>query len=654
MKFLWKIRQSPRSISRLGRARVALALCWALAPTAAGVAAGKDRAAEQFDTIILDGTIVDGSGLPPYRGDVGIVGDHIVAVGKLGRAQARAVVDARGLVVAPGFINIHSHAQPDAVASAVNMLTQGVTTEIANADGDGGVDIAKELEEFASRGLAENVGLYIGFNAAWTATVGEEDRRATAAEVAGMRSILDRNLAAGAWGVASGLDYKPAYFADADEVFAVLSAARRWRTNFPNHERLRPEEDYSSYKGMRETIDLAERGGVMPVITHIKTQGAEQGNAPAVIAMMDAAAARGAYTAADAYPYLAGHAGLSLLVPGWAHEGGRPAMLSRFADPGVRARIIVEAERAMRLRFGGPAGVRVLSTGQELTDAMRAWNVGAGEALVRLIEQEDYGAILTYGRESDLVAFLQYPNTSMACDCGATTGARIHPRNWGSFPRVLGHYVRDTRALTLADAIRKMTALPAATIGMSDRGYLAAGMKADITVFDPRTIADRATYTAPTLPSVGVRHVWVNGKLALRDGSPTGVQGGERLMRGDHMPSRPMAASSRARSLAGHATVASDGARYAVSYDLRQPVGARSARGRLRIGEGGRDWTVVRLGTIQIAPKWSSVTAVLRDHEGKLQPVMLTVDSFGSQPVIALSAKGRVATGPLAGAGRPQ
>lgn len=195
----------------------------------------------------------------------------------------------------------------------------------------------------------------------------------------------------------------------------------------------------------------------------------------------------------------------------------------------------------MTLRFGGAGGVRLLATGQELTDAMKEMNAGAGETAVRLLEKENYGTILTFGREDDLVAFLRYRNTAMACDCGATIATRIHPRNWGSFPRVLGRYVRDTGALALPDAVRKMTALPASIIGMADRGYLAPGMRADVTVFDPATIGDRATHAEPTLVSQGVRHVFVNGRAALRDGKPTGVQqGGGVVLRTRHMPSRPM------------------------------------------------------------------------------------------------------------------
>lgn len=618
------------------RCSLAMALLISAVPSAATAQAA-------YDTIIRGGTIVDGSGLASFTGDVAIRGGHIVAVGKLGDARAAQTIDARGLVVAPGFINIHSHARPDAVATPTNMLTQGVTTEIANADGHGTTDIAGQLAEFAAGGLGENIGLYIGFNAAWAETMGTADRRASAAEIARMRGILETNLAGGAWGVASGLDYQPAYQADADEVVAVVSVAKPWRTNFPNHDRVRAEEGYSSFKGMTETVSIAEAAGLVPVITHMKSQGAEQGNAPAVITMMDRASARGVFTAADVYPYLAGHASLSLMVPGWAQDGGREALLKRLADPAARVRIVAEVETAMTQRFGGPKGVRLLATGEELTAAMTRLGADAGETAMRLLERENYATILSFGREDDLVAFLKHRNTAMACDCGATTATKIHPRNFGSFPRVLGRYVRDTRALTMTDAVRKMTALPAAIVGMPDRGYLLPGMRADVTLFDPRTIRDNATYKQPTLPSQGVRHVFVGGRHTLRDGVATGAKGGAIVRRTRHMPSRPMTAANRRRSLAGSGSL---GGAYNLSFAATQSPGARSARGTLRLTDRatGVVWTADRLGTIQTAPGWASLTATLRDRQGTLRAATLTVDGAaggGAGSVLVLSLDGQ-------------
>jgi N-acyl-D-amino-acid deacylase len=613
--------------------------------------------AQDYDTIIRGGTIVDGSGLPPYQGDVAIQGSRIVAVGNLGKARATTMIDARGMMVAPGFINIHSHAQPAAVATAVNMLTQGVTTEITNADGQGTTDIPKQLTGFTTNGLAENIGLYIGFNATWEDVVGEDDRRATPAEVARMRGILDGNLAHGAWGVASGLDYKPGYFADIDQVIDIVSAARGWRTNFPNHDRIRPEQDYSSFKGMAETVAIGELTGVAPVITHMKTQGAEQGNAPAVLAMLDRATANGTYAAADVYPYLAGLSGLSLNVPGWAIAGGREAMLRRFADPETRAKIVEEVERAMHQRWNGPEGVYLFETDQELTDIVKAMNVRPGEAVVRLLEEKERRVILRYGKEEDVIAFLKYPASAMACDCGASLSDKGHPRSWGSFPRVLGRYVRETGALTWQDAIRKMTALPAATIGMNDRGYLAPGMSADVTVFDPKTVIDHATYKEPTKPSEGIRDVFVNGRLALRDGKSTGAKGGSVVLRTRHMPTRPMTSATAVRRMAGSGTVTDGTLRFAIRVAAVQRPAQRFATGTVQLVDraSGTIWTAERLGTIQTAKGWSSMTVVLRDKARNLRFATITFDAADATatpvaPVVALSLDGAPEiTGPWSG-----
>lgn len=606
------------------------------------------EAGGSYDTIIRGGTIVDGSGLPAFRGDVAIKGGHIAAIGDLEGAVAATRIDAAGLIVAPGFINIHSHAEPDAMATAVNMLTQGVVTEITNADGSGDTDIMKQVSQFKAKGLAENIGFYIGFNAAWQEVVGAEDRRATPAEIATMRKLIDTNLARGAWGVASGLDYKPAYYAEADEVVRVISAARKWRTNFPNHDRLRPEEGTSSYKGMVETIAIAKQAGLVPVVTHIKSQGHEQGNAPAVIRMFDQAAAGGIYVAADIYPYLAGATGLAdLIIPGWAQNGGRQEMLKRFADPTLRAKIIVAAEDAMTARLGGFKGVMIPEIGKSLADVMAEYQVGAGEAVIRLLEKQDYGMIAHFGKEEDLIAFLKYPSNAVACDCGASTRKGGHPRYWGSFPRVLGHYVRETKVLGLEDAVRKMTALPATILGMTDRGYLAPGMSADIAIFDPGAVRDHATYEKPTERSDGIRHVFVNGQLALRNGVPTGAQGGKAILRTGHMPSRPMNMADRERSISAAGTVSGASSRFAISLAVTQAAGDHYATGRLRLVDQstGTAWTADRLGVLQTYSGWASVTASLRDGKGNSRSAVVTLDEEGegdaAKPVLILSLDGQ-------------
>jgi N-acyl-D-amino-acid deacylase len=597
----------------------------------------------RYDVIIRGGTLIDGSGAPPRRADVAIDGDAIARVGRLGGAAAALELDATALYVAPGFINIHSHAEPDGLATAVNMLTQGVTTEVLNADGSGPLDVAAQLDAATARGLAVNIGANVGFNSAWAAVVGAADRRPTAADITRMRALITAALDAGAWGVSAGLDYKPAYFAQTEDVIKVIEAARGSRTYFANHDRVTPESGFSSLAGMAETIVIGTRAGVTPLITHMKVQGHEQGRAEVITGQMREASGRGVYTAADVYTYLAGQTALvAFLVPGWAQDGGRDAMLKRFADPAQRARIVAAAEETMQARFGGADGVYLPELKQELSVIAREMQVPAGEAVVRLLERGSPGIIARFGIEADLVAILQHPTASVACDCGAVVKNAAHPRYYGTFPRVLGRYVREQKALTWEDAVRKMTGLPAATVGMVDRGLLAAGMAADIVVFDPATVIDHATFESPMVPSQGIRTVIVNGRVALRDGVATGEQGGRALRRLPHMPSRPMP------TLAPQVLSRRAGSdQEAVVVDVTQPAGATAATGRVTVTQAasGVALTVTEFGRLQAAPGWASLTG-----RGRVRPSeperSITVIVDGDQVLIgagefALSATAR-------------
>lgn len=581
----------------------------ALVAAAAGSGAFA-QAPPAYDVIIRHGTVIDGSGASRYRADVAIAGGSIARVGDLAGAHAVTEIDATGLFVAPGFVNIHSHATPDGLMTAANMLTQGVTTEILNADGAGPIDISEQLTTAAGRGLAVNVGANIGFNSVWAHVVGLDDRRPAPEEVTRMRDLITAGLNAGAWGVSAGLDYKPAYFAQTEDVIKVVDAARAARTYFTNHDRVTPESGFSSLAGMAETIAIGARSGITPLITHMKVQGHEQGRADVITGQMRQATERGVYTAADVYPYLAGQTGLvAFTIPGWAQDGGREAMLKRFADPALRARIVAEAEAAMNARFGGPASVYLPAMKQDLTDVMRELQAPAGEAVVRLLERGSPGIIARFGIEADLVKLLQYPASSVACDCGAGTGEAAHPRAYGTFPRVLGRYVREQQVLTWEDAVRKMTGLPAATVGLVDRGLLAAGMAADVVMFDPVSVIDHATFEAPTLQSEGIRAVVVNGQLALRDGRPTGLRAGQALRRTSHMPTRPMN-GRETRAVARRATPADA----TVRLDVTQRPGARRASGTFRVTDKTRGVALAMtgFGQLQTAANWATFTGRAR------------------------------------------
>ena len=598
----------------------------------AAVAVARAQQATRYDLIIRHGTLVDGTGGPRFQADVAVTGDRVVAIGDLSSSAGAAELEARGLVVAPGFVNIHSHATAEALPTAVNMLVQGVTTEIIGADGRSDLDVAGGLTTLASRKLAVNVGSQVGFNSVWAEVVGQADRRPSPADVAKMRSLVETNLKAGAWGVSAGLDYKPGYFARAAEVVQVVSVAGPWRTYFPNHDRLTPETGFSSKLGIGETLTIGKESGLVPVVTHMKVQGHEQGSADAVLASMRAMSASGTWVAADAYPYLAGQTALgALTIPGWALEGGIDKTRERFKDPALRARIVKEAEDALEARFGGRtgAGVYLPGTGEQLTAVMAKLGVSAGEAIVRLNEREMPSAILTFGLEADLVKILQYPATSIACDCGASSDGHMHPRYWGTYPRVFGRYVRETGALTLEDAVRKSSALPAATVGLVDRGILAVGMLADIAVFDAQTITDHATYEQPTLPPDGMRHVIVNGAVALRDGRATGAQAGRALLRTSHMPSR-MTTGDGARSVAVSGTLESGGGAGAwrIEVAVTQAAGARAATGTVRLVDpSGRQVVSTRLGVLQTMKGWATVSGLVRvGASGEAQPFTLVID----------------------------
>ena len=599
---------------------------------------GVTGATESYDVILRNGLIVDGTGAPGYRADIAVRNGFIHRIGNLRDSKATVEVDVSGLVIAPGLINLHSHATPAGVKTAVNMLTQGVTTEIINADGSGSLNITKQLSDFSAAGLAVNLGAYVGFNSVWASVVGQADRRPSAAEIQKMRDLLTDNLKQGAWGVSAGLDYKPGYFARTDQVIAVMQAAAPWRTDFPNHDRLTPENNFSSLKAIGETIEIGGKTNVMPVVTHMKVQGHEQGNAAKAVAMMRAASARGHETVADIYPYLAGQTGLgSLFVPAWAVEGGRAEMLRRFADPTLRPRIAQEIEAAIKARILTPENIYVASRQRQFAEYMRERNAGAGETMIGILEKESPSAIMKFGAEADLIELLRYPGSAVSCDCGAAeANPGLHPRYFGTFPRVLGHYVRQSKALTLEDAVRKMTGLPANIIGLPDRGFLAVGMVADIAVFDPATIIDHATYEQPTLVSDGMRHVLVNGRFALRDGKATGEKAGRVLSRAVDLPGRPFR-MHKARFMMAKTT--------GLTLELSQTAKGKT-RGVFRFSDpkNKQEFRLVEAGCLQAHGKWASFTARVRATNAEEQTALVILDGgnpMQSQATIRVEIEGK-------------
>jgi N-acyl-D-aspartate/D-glutamate deacylase len=443
--------------------------------------------------------------------------------------------------------------------------------------------------------------------------MGMSDRRPTPDDIAKVSAIVTGNLEKGAYGVAAGLDYKPAYFAATDEVIRILEPTRRWRSFFPNHDRLTPESGYSSRKGMEETMAIGKATGLLPVFTHMKAQGHERGTSPAIVAWMDSSRRAGHPVAADIYPYLAGQTALAaLIIPGWAQDGGVAKMRERFKDPELRARIIKESNDAIAARFTGAEGILLNQTGQRISDIMKARNLTTpGEAVVSVLEREFPSMIATFGAEEDLVRFLQHPDIAVACDCGAWKETKAHPRGFGTFPRILGRYVRETRALTWEEAVRKMSGLPAAIMGLADRGLIAPGMAADLAVFDTATVIDHATYETPDALSEGIRVVVVNGVVALRDGKVTGERGGKALRRTPYEPSRVQRMGVAWRVSASGALATAGGER-TLTVAVSQANRASAATGNVQLAGGGVTLQSVALGTLQVSSRWASVTGVAR------------------------------------------
>ena len=594
--------------------------------------------APTVDVVLRGGTIVDGTGRPAYVGDVAVSGGTIAAVGDIGSLRGEEELDVTGLVVAPGFINLHSHARYQGLPTAENVLGQGVTTEIINADGGGALDLDEQLREIEAAGLAINVGTNVALGSIWAEVNGSEDVRPSEEQLARMNAMVLDGLAEGAWGVAAGLDYKPSYYSTTEEIITALEGTAPWRTVFTNHDRITPESGFSSMVGMSETVEIGEATGLNPIITHMKVQGHEQGSIDEVTAMMDAATERGVYTAADAYPYLAGQTSLAaLIIPGWAQEGGPDAARARFSDPGLRARIVAEANEALIARFGGPEGVYLPERGVELTTMMRELDAtSGGDAVVRILETESPTAILRFGAESDLEGILRYASTSVACDCDAAVGDVSHPRGYGTFPRVLGRYVRERGVLSLEEAVRKMSGLPATTIGMIDRGFVASGLAADLVVFDPATVIDHATFEEPSLPSTGIEHVLVNGVFAWRDGALSGERAGRTLRRPHAHPARPLDVED-ARSVSFAGTVIPDldvgGSPFELSLKVEQGGVDASARGSFEAAgaDGTRGLTLVRLGLLQTHGGWAAVSLRLMDENGVERGGYVVID--GEDPM---------------------
>lgn len=498
---------------------------------------------QDYDIVIRGGRVLDGSGNPWVRADVGIWGDRVLAVDDLSGAHAGTVIDAAGLWVTPGFIDVHSHAADGLVTAdrseARALLTQGLTTVVVNPDGRS-PDIERQRYQLLEHGLGLNVAQMVGHGSTRGAVLGMEDRQATPAELERMKQIVRAGMDQGAFGLSSGLFYTPGSFADLSEVVALAQVAGDFGGVYASH--IRDEADYTIglLASVDEVIDVARRAGIPGVVTHVKALGPHVwGESGTIVQHIAAARAEGVEMYADQYPYEASSTGLSAaLLPRWSQAGGGAALAARFADRDTRARIRAEMidnlDRrggAARIQFaGGGPGIEG-RTLQELADEQ---GIDPVDVAVELITGGGGGSIISYNMDpGDVRLLMAQPWTMTSSDGGLPRfgAGRPHPRSYGTFPRKIRKYVLEDGVIDLATAVRSMTSLPASVFRIRDRGTLRPGGYADVVVFDLERITDRATYLEPHQYSEGVVHVLVNGRMAVRDGELTGTRAGEVLAR---------------------------------------------------------------------------------------------------------------------------
>jgi len=499
----------------------------------------------QFDLLISGAKVVDGSGTPWYNGDIGIRGDTIAAIGSLANAAARIRIDARGLVASPGFIDMHSHGRRGifSVPTAENYLHEGVTTIVEGPDGSSPLPLAPFLDRIRQTPISINFATMVGQGSIRQQVIGLANRRATPEEIEKMKALAEQAMRDGAFGLSTGLYYVPGNFSTTEEVIEIAKVVGRMGGIHISHMR---DEATRVLDSVRETIRIGEEGGLPTQITHHKIIGQQNwGKSVETLKLVEEARARGVDVTIDQYPYTASSTGIASLFPQWALEGGQKATVERLAAPDQRARIkstIVE-----NLKFdrgaGDPANVSIANcgfdpslAGKNLAQITRARGAeptfeNAAETAIELQTKGGCSAIYHAINEDDVVRIMRSPYTMVASDGEIPVfgQASPHPRSYGTFARVLGVYVREKHVLMLEDAVRRMSGYPAARIKLWDRGLLRPGMKADVVVFDPATIADRSQYDKPHQYSVGVRDVIVNGKLALRDNQVTSERPGRVL-----------------------------------------------------------------------------------------------------------------------------
>jgi len=533
--------------------------------------------AERYDVIIANGTVYDGSGSAPVRADVGLRGDRISAIGNLSRASAGQRIDASGMAVAPGFINMLSWATESLLEDGHSQsdIRQGVTLEVMGEGWTMGpineamraemirqqsyirfdptwTTLGQYLEHLEARGISTNVASFVGATTVRIHVLGEDDRDPNAAELAEMQELVRQAMREGALGVGSSLIYAPAAYAETPELIALVAAAREFDGGYISHMR---SEGHRYLEAIDELIAIGRATGARVQMYHMKPAGeANWDLSEAGLARLDAARAEGIDVTANVYTYLAGATGLDATMPPWVQAGGHDAWVARLRDPAIRARVIremrapAEGWESLLQLTRGPQDVLLIGfrnpelrgyTGQSLAQVAAARGTSIEDTIIDLVIADNSRVDTAYFlmSEENLERNLRWPYTMLGSDApslapeGAFMQFNPHPRAYGNVARFLGRYVRERQVMPLEEAIRRLTSLPARSIAIRERGSLRVGYYADVVVFDPATIADHSTFERPHQYSTGVRDVFVNGVQVLRSGEHTGATPG-RVVRG--------------------------------------------------------------------------------------------------------------------------
>ncbi len=526
-----------------------------------------------YSFLIRQAKVVDGSGQPPFQADVAMEGERIAAIAPRIDGGTDRQIQADGLVAAPGFIDIHTHTDATIFKHPLveSKAMQGVTVEVIGNCGIGTFPVVPErkkiladylrmhdfdlpeggldwdgLTPYANRleklGLGVNLAPLVSHGALRIAAMGAENRDPSPDELRQMEKLLAEALQQGAWGMSTGLIYPPGSFAKTEELIALAKVLARYGALYTSHIR---GESTTLMQALDEAIRIGKESGVRVEVSHLKAMGRDNwGLGQKVLQKLELARQAGVDIAADQYPYEASSTSLSALVPEWAHAGGVAALLQRLSSPELGSKLREGIIREMTTR-GGPERIMVTSifsdrnislSGKTLTQIAESWRCPAEEAVIRLLldEEASVGAIFFSMSEEDVAAILASDQVSVGSDgrgqnAEEDSGEATHPRSYGTFARILGRYVREKNVLPLATAVRKMTGLPARRLGFTDRGLLRPGFAADLVLFDPATVADRANFIRSHEYARGIIHVWVNGRPLIQGGKFTGERPGRVL-----------------------------------------------------------------------------------------------------------------------------